>query len=188
MIRALILLVAAFAPVGLSAACLDGSNGRLPTEVTFQSGESVRVIELSSDRIRYLNVDSAGQPAGELTAHLGIFSLVFERQGMVNRFDWTTELPDLSELTPGASFHEEAMLSYKEKAASFITEAKVLRSETIEVDGCKFDVLRVDVSSWIDGKVYGRVEKWLHLPSLITLKAIVRQGDVTTENLAVKLE
>jgi len=188
MIRLFLVIAALCAPTGLSAACLDGGSAGLPSLVTFQSGETVQVIERSSDRIRYLSFDKDKRQVADLTSYLGIFTLGAEMNGQTNRFEWSTELPGSSELTPGVVFREEAVISHENKRASFITEAKVLGREVVEIDGCKFDVLRVDVMSWIDGREYGRAEKWLHLPSFITLKVVIRQGSSKTENQAVKLE
>ncbi|MBK8439989.1 MAG: hypothetical protein IPL38_11030 [Rhodobacter sp.] len=163
--------------VSAGADCLP--DGALPTRLTYSSGAVIEVASRDGERISYRQtIVETGQQV-DMTVHAGIFTVSALRDGQGAVFDWSTGLPALAELTPGASFHEEAMLTTPGflPPRPFTTDLEIIGEEMIEVAGCEMPALKMVVKNREAGKDLGENTKWLHLPSLVTLKSEIREGD-----------
>ncbi|MFZ1469641.1 MAG: hypothetical protein WAT09_11795 [Paracoccaceae bacterium] len=176
MIRPLTLSLALL-PMPLLADCLP--EGQLPVKATYDSGATVETLGRDGDALRYRQIIAESGKEIEMTVHAGIFTLSALRGGEGAVFAWKDPLPALADLTPGSTFHAEAMLTTPGflPPRPFVTDLTVIGDEVIEVAGCPMPALKIIVINHEAGKNLGEITKWLHLPSLLTLKSEVREGD-----------
>lgn len=158
------------------ADCLP--EGSLPLRLTYDSGAVIEVLGREGEAVRYRQIVVETGKQVEMTVHAGIFTVSALRDGEGAVFDWTTGLPVLAELVPGAMFHEEAMLTTPGflPPRPFTTDLEIVGLEEIEVAGCKVEALKMVVRNREAGKDLGEITKWVHLPSLLTLRSEVREG------------
>lgn len=158
------------------ADCLP--EGQLPKTLTSDSGATIKVKGRKGDVLTYRQTIAESGKKIDMVVHAGIFTLEANRGGEKAVFDWTTGLPSVAELTPGASFHEEAILTTPGTLPPrpFTTDLKVVGLETITIAGCDYKALKVVVKSNEAGRDLGENTKWIHLPSLTTLRSELREG------------
>ena len=159
------------------AECLP--DGTLPSKVTFDSGAVVEVLAREGEVIRYRQTIVETGKQVEMTVHAGIFTVSALRDGEGAVFDWKEALPGLAELTPGAKFHEEAILTTPGflPPRPFITDLEIIGMEEITVAGCPMQALKMVVTNREAGKDLGEITKWVDPATLITLRSEVREGD-----------
>lgn len=184
MIRPLALALCLSSPA--LADCLP--EGGVPAKLTYDSGAVVEVLGREGETVRYRQTVTGKEV--EMTVHAGIFTVSALRDGEGAVFDWTIGLPALTELTAGASFHEEAMLTTPGflPPRPFTTDLEIIGMEEIEVAGCRMQALKMVVRNREAGKDLGEITKWLHLPSLLTLRSEVREGAAMRAQEVVAME
>ncbi|MGB4826503.1 MAG: hypothetical protein WBP18_04385 [Paracoccaceae bacterium] len=187
MIRPIALCLALLPAAGL-AECLP--EGQVPQKATYDSGAVVEVLGREGEVIRYRQTIVETGKQVEMTVQAGIFTLSALRDGEGAVFTWKAALPALADLVPGATFHEEAMLTTPGflPPRPFTTDLEVVGPEVIEVAGCPMPALKLVVKNREAGKDLGENTKWLHLPSLITLKSEIREGDKMRGQAVTALE
>ena len=165
-------------------------DGGLPQKLTLSSGAVIEVLGREGDAVSYRQTIIETGKQVEMTVHAGIFTVSALRDGEGAVFDWTTGLPALAELVPGAVFHEEAMLTTPGflPPRPFTTDLEVIGEEMITVAGCEIAALKIVVKNREAGKDLGEITKWVHLPSLLTLKSEVREGDKMRAQEVVVME
>lgn len=170
------------------ADCLP--EGSLPVKLTYNSGVVTEVLGREGETVRYRQTVVETGRQVEMTVHAGIFTVSALREGEGAVFDWTTGLPALAELVPGATFHEEAMLTTPGflPPRPFTTDLEIVGMEEIKVAGCKVEALKMVVRNREAGKDLGEVIKWVHLPSLLTLRSEVREGAAMRAQEVVAME
>jgi len=172
-----------------AALCHDGVEAPLPSTVTFDAGAVVEILSLDAEGLRYRVTDPKRPAPSEVVIRAGIFMQQVTAEGQITRFDWTSALPTLDALAVGASFEATAQWSSPgQPNAEFGTKAQVTGEEVVTLDGCDYPVLVIEVQNFWNGRAASKVTKYLHLPSQIPLKNIVRQGDKVTENTVVALD
>lgn len=180
MLRPLILSLALSASA-LSAPALADClpEGTQPSKLTFNSGAVIEILGRDGDVLRYRQTIIETGKQTEMTVHAGIFTLTALRDGEGARFDWSTGLPAVADLVPGASFQEEAMLTTPGglPPRPFTTDVQVIGPEEITVAGCTYSALKVVVVNREGNKPIGEVTKWLHPDTLISLRSEVKEGD-----------
>lgn len=186
MIRPLVLALCLSSPA--LADCLP--EGGMPAKLTYDSGAVVEVLGREGETVRYRQTIAGNGRVVEMTVHAGIFTVSALRDGEGAVFDWTTGLPALAELTAGASFHEEAMLTTPGflPPRPFTTDLEIVGMEEIQVAGCRMQVLKMVVRNREAGKDLGEITKWVHLPSLLTLRSEVREGTAMRAQEVVAME
>ncbi len=170
------------------ADCLP--EGSPPSRLTYDSGAVIEVLAREGETVRYRQTVVETGKQVEMTVHAGIFTVSALRDGEGAVFDWTTGLPALAELVPGAAFHEEAMLTTPGflPPRPFTTDLEIVGIEEIEVAGCRMQALKMVVRNREAGKDLGEITKWLHLPSLLTLRSEVREGAAMRAQEVVAME
>ncbi len=170
------------------ADCLP--EGSPPSRLTYDSGAMIEVLAREGETVRYRQTVAETGKQVEMTVHAGIFTVSALRDGEGAVFDWTTGLPALAELVPGATFHEEAMLTTPGflPPRPFTTDLEIVGIEEIEVAGCRMQALKMVVRNREAGKDLGEITKWLHLPSLLTLRSEVREGAAMRAQEVVAME
>ena len=174
--RLLALSLALSLPGAAFAACPE-----VIQKATYSSGAVIEVQERTPDRLVYRQTVVETGKQVEMTVQAGIFTLTALRDGEGAVFDWKTALPGLADLVPGASFHAEATLTTPGflPPRPFTADVEVLGVEDVTVAGCTYPALKLLVKNNEAGKPLGENTKWLHLPSLISLKSeIAEQGGV----------
>lgn len=172
----------------LLADCLPA--GTAPSKVTFDSGAVIEVLGHEGDAIRYRQTVIESGKEVEMTVHAGVFTVSALRDGEGAVFEWKDALPTLAEMTPGASFHAEAILTTPGflPPRPFTTDLEILGPEEITVAGCKMQVLKMVVKNNEAGKDLGEITKWLDPSTLITLRSEVREGDKMRAQEVVAIE
>lgn len=180
------LVAAALMTSALSGAAFAGACPVEPSKVSLNSGATIRVTAQEGDTLSYLQtVEATGQTV-EMTVHLGLVTLTAMRDGEGAVFDWKTPLPTATDLVPGATFSLEAMLATPGilPPRPFTAEIEVVGLETVEVAGCSYEALKVIVKNAEAGKPLGETVKWIHLPTLLTLKSeITEKGDTRVQEV-----
>lgn len=186
MFRPLALALCLSSPV--TAECLP--EGTKPTKATYNSGSVIEVLGYEGETLTYRQTIIENGKQVEMTVHAGIFTISALRGGEGAVFAWKTGLPALSELVAGASFAEEAMLTTPGllPPRPFTTDLTIIGMEEITVAGCTYPALKMVVTNKEAGKDLGQTTKWVHLPSLLTLRSEVRQGDDMRLQEAVVVE
>lgn len=175
-LAALTLALGLALPAAAQAACPD-----LPMKATYSSGAVVEVLGREPDRLIYRQTVVETGKTVEMTVQAGLFTLTALRDGEGAVFDWKTALPGVADLLPGATFHAEAMLTTPGflPPRPFTADVEVLATEEVTVAGCSYPALKVLVKNAEGGRPLGDNTKWIHLPSLITLKSeIAEKGEV----------
>lgn len=169
------LLAPLLAPGRAEAACFEAESAALPGKATYDSGQVIEVLSRDGDRMTYRQTIVESGKTVEMTVQAGLFTLSALRDGEGAVFDWKTPLPALAELTPGATFRAEAILTTPGllPPRPFVAEVQVLAEERLQLAGCDWPVLKVLVKNTEGGKPLGENTKWLHVPSMITLKSVV---------------
>lgn len=175
-------------PLPALGACLTTDSP--PAAITLDSGARVEVLGRDGDVLRYRQTIAETGKQVEMTVHAGIFTVSALRDGEGAVFDWSTGLPALADLVPGATFHEEAMLTTPGflPPRPFTTDLEIVGMEQITVAGCTVQALKMVVKNREAGKDLGEITKWLHLPSLLTLRSEVREGDRMRAQEVVRFE
>lgn len=170
------------------AGCLP--DGTLPVKATYNSGVIYEVLGREGESLAYRQTVIENGKQVEMTVHAGIFTVSALRDGEGAVFDWKTGLPALADLVAGAVFAEEAMLTTPGllPPRPFATEVTIIGMEDITVAGCTYPALKMVVKNKEAGKDLGEITKWLHLPSLLTLRSEVREGDKMRLQEVVVLE
>ncbi|MBE2274679.1 MAG: hypothetical protein IAE87_00075 [Rhodobacteraceae bacterium] len=183
-------LVPLLGPAVARAGCYDTTVAALPSKATYDSGQMIEVLSREGDRMTYRQTILESGKQVEMTVQAGLFTLTALRDGEGAVFDWKTALPGLADLKPGASFHAEAILTTPGllPPRPFTTDVEVLGQETVEIDGCAYSALKVMVKNVEGGKPLGDNTKWIHLPSMITLKSIVADHGSSREQTVTALE
>jgi hypothetical protein len=186
MFRPLALAVCLGSPV--MADCLP--EGTLPFRATYNSGVIYEVTGRAGETLTYRQTIIESGKQVEMTVHAGIFTVSALRDGEGAVFDWKTGLPALADLVAGATFAEEAMLTTPGllPPRPFTTDVSIIGVEDITVAGCTYQALKMVVKNKEAGKDLGEITKWLHLPSLLTLKSEVREGEKMRVQEVVVLE
>ena len=184
------LLAALLSPLAtpIFANCLP--EGIAPSKVTFDSGAVIEVLGHEGETIRYRQTIVETGKEVEMTVHAGIFTVSALRDGEGAVFEWKDALPGLTELVPGAKFHEEAILTTPGflPPRPFTTDLEIIGAEEITVAGCKMQALKMVVKNNEAGKDLGVITKWLDPSTLITLRSEVREGDKMRAQEVVALE
>lgn len=168
-------LVIAFWAGPAMAACPD-----LPLKASYNSGMTIEVSERGADVLSYRQTIIESGKVTDMVVQDGIFTLSATRDGVGAEFDWKTELPGVADLVPGASFTAEAILTTPGllPPRPFKAEVRVIGEEVIEVAGCTYPVLKIEVENFEGGQPLGLNTKWLHVPSLISLRSLIEEhGD-----------
>ncbi len=183
------LLVPVLAPGRAAAGCYDTTASALPLKASYDSGQEIEVLSRDGDRMVYRQTIVETGKTVEMTLHAGLFTLTALRDGEGAVFDWKTPLPGIADLKPGAKFRAEAMLTTPGilPPRPFVTEVEVLGDDTVEIDGCAYPVMKVLVKNFEAGKPLGDNTKWLHLPSMITLRSIVADHGSSREQAVTAL-
>lgn len=185
--RILVALLVAFAAPAL-ADCLP--EGQLPKTLTSDSGATIELKAREGDAISYRQTIAESGKQIDMVVHAGIFTLEAKRGEEGAVFDWTTDLPSVADLTPGASFHEEAILTTPGilPPRPFTTDVTVVGREEITIAGCKYEALKVVVKNNEAGRDLGENTKWIHLPSLTTLRSELREGEAVHKQEMIAVE
>jgi hypothetical protein len=85
-------------------------------------------------------------------------------------YDWTTPLPKMADLTPGATFHLEGSLNGDGQREAVAIDLKVVGPDRLTVGDCTLDVLKIEVTNWYAGEAIGLTTHYLHVPSLLVLR------------------
>lgn len=184
MIRRLVaslFLTTAFATSALAATCPEA-----PVKASYNSGATVDVIAKMGDTLVYRQTVEATGQVVDMTVHLGLVTLTALRGGEGAVFEWKTPLPTAADLIPGATFSLEAMLTTPGilPPRPFTAEIEVIGLESVEVGGCSYEALKVVIKNAEGGKPLGDNVKWIHLPTLVTLKSeITEQGDTRVQEV-----
>lgn len=171
-----------------TAGCLP--EGTLPSKVTLDSGAVIEVLGREGETIRYRQTIVETGKEMEMTVHAGIFTISALRGAEGAVFEWKDALPTLAELTPGARFQEEAILTTPGilPPRPFSTDLEIIGTEEITVAGCKMQALKMVVKNNEAGKDLGVITKWLDPMTLITLRSEVREGDRMRAQEVVAIE
>lgn len=186
MIRSsLSVLALAFAAAPAFAACPE-----MPAKLSYNSGAVVEVLSRDADRIVYRQTLAENGRVVEMTVQAGIYTITALRDGEGAVFDWKTALPTVAELVPGASFRSEAILTTPGfmPPRPFTAEVEVIGPEEVTVAGCTYPALKVVVRNNEGGKALGDNTKWIHLPTLLTLKSEIAEGTDVRAQEAVVIE
>lgn len=170
------------------AECLP--EGQMPEKLTYDSGAVIEVLGYKDDAVIYRQTVVESGKQVEMTVHAGIYTLSALRDGEGAVFDWKTALPAVDDLAAGMTVSAEAMLTTPGflPPRPFTTELEVVGMEEITVAGCPMPALKVIVRNREAGKDLGEITKWLHLPTLLSLKSEVREGDKTRAQEVVAME
>lgn len=150
-------------------------------KATYNSGAVVEVVDRKPDTLLYRQTVVETGKTVEMTVQAALFTLTALRDGEGAVFEWKTALPGVAELVPGARFHAEAVLTTPGflPPRPFTADVEVLGQEDVTVAGCTYPALKVLVKNNEAGRPLGDNTKWIHLPSLITLKSeIADKGEV----------
>ena len=170
------------------AICGGEIEAALPQRVTFNGGEVVDILARDSLGLRY-RISRPGQTEStEVLIQAGIFILEVRKNEETISFEWTSELPRIEDLEVGAEFVATARRKTANGDESdFETRAQVTGVSTVELSGCDYPVLVIEIQNTHNGKDAGKVTKFLHIFSQIPLKNLVIEGSKTTENLVVEI-
>lgn len=163
------------------AACPD-----LPDRAEYDSGMTMEVVERGADVLTYRQTITESGKETDMVVQAGLFTLSAMRDGVGASFDWKTELPGVADLVPGATFTAEATLTTPGllPPRPFRTEVRVIGEETIEVAGCSYPVMKIEVENFEGGQPLGLNTKWLHLPSLVVMRStIAEHGSARTQEV-----
>lgn len=64
----------------------------------------------------------------------------------------------------------------------------MLGEETITIAGCAFPTLKMEVKSSEGGQSLGTNTKWVHMPTLVSLKSVIEDHGETRPQEAVDLQ
>ncbi len=183
-------LVPLLGPATARADCYDTTIAALPSKATYDSGQVIEVLSRDGDRMTYRQTILESGRQVEMTVQAGLFTLSALRDGEGAVFDWKTALPGLADLQPGGRLHAEAILTTPGllPPRPFTTDVEVLGRETVEIDGCAYPALKILVKNVEGGKPLGDNTKWIHIPSMITLKSIVADHGSSREQTVTALE
>jgi hypothetical protein len=155
-------------------------------KATYNSGALIEVQGREPDRIVYHHTVVETGKTVEMTVQAGLFTITALRDGEGAVFEWKTTLPGVADLVPGATFHAEATLTTPGflPPRPFTADVEVLGTEEVTVAGCAYPALKVLVKNNEAGRPLGDNTKWIHLPSLITLKSeIAEKGEVKGQEI-----
>lgn len=188
MMRPLIAAAALGLAAPAAADCLADGSG--PAKITFDSGAVVEVTGHQGDVLSYRQTVVDSGKTVEMTVHLGVFTLSALRDGEGAVFDWKTDLPKAADLVPGATFQEEAMLTTPGflPPRPFKTDLTVVGDEDLTVAGCTIRATKMVIHNREAGKDLGEITKWVHMPTLLTLRSEVREGSAMRAQEAVTIE
>ncbi len=171
------------------AICRDGIEAPFATKITFDGGTVVEVLERTDDTVRTRTVLSGTSNPTELTMHAGIFMMISQRGQSSVRFEWVDDLPSTDDLSVGATYAENAKVFVNSDYQSALTTTvRVLGAENVVVGGCAYPVLVIHIANVENGQAVVELTRYLHVPSLTTLKSVLRQGTIVRKNVAVTLE
>lgn len=165
------------------AACPD-----LPLKATYDSGMTIEVSERGADVLSYRQTIIESGKVTDMVVQDGLFTLSATRDGVGAEFDWKTELPAAADLVPGAAFAAEAILTTPGllPPRPFRAEVRVIGEEVIEASGCSYPVMKIEVENFEGGQPLGLNTKWLHVPSLISLRSVIEEhGDQRAQEVTV---
>ncbi|MEZ5796184.1 MAG: hypothetical protein R3D63_00985 [Paracoccaceae bacterium] len=170
------------------ADCLP--QGGLPQKITYNSGAIIEVLGREGDTLRYRQTIIETGKQVEMLVQDGVFTLSALRDGEGAVFEWKGALPVVADLVPGATFHAEAMLTTPGflPPRPFVTDLAIVGMEEIEVAGCRMPALKVIVNNAEAGQSLGETVKWLHLPTLLTLRSEITARGETRVQEAVVIE
>jgi hypothetical protein len=132
-----------------------------PAEVDFEGGRTVVILAQTARDVTYRSILPDGS-ASVATMREGLFLTTTTHAGATLRYDWIDPLPRLADLTPGDSGHLRADMVVEHAARSFFaTDYKVLRAETLTVQGCSYPVLVVEKTDTLDGQTQATTTLWL---------------------------
>jgi hypothetical protein len=170
-----------------AAALADCPTADAPiTKASYNSGATVEVIGRDGDRIVYRQTIAETGQVVEMTVQAGIYTLTALRDGEGAVFDWKAALPVVADLAPGASFHSEATLTTPGfmPPRPFMADVQVIGEEEVTVAGCTLTTLKVVVKNNEAGQQLGDNTKWIHIPSLLTVKSeIADHGEVRLQEV-----
>ncbi|MCB6179658.1 hypothetical protein LHP98_16165 [Rhodobacter sp. Har01] len=188
MIRFTALSLACLAPLAALADCPDPSAPL--TRVSYDSGATMEVLSRDGDTVVFRQTIAKTGKVVEMTVRSANFTLSALRDGEGAVFDWKSALPSAADYTPGATFSAEAILTTPGllPPRPFTTEVQVLGEETVTIAGCPFPALKMLVKSTEGGQSLGSNTKWVHMPTLVSLKSVVEDRGETRPQAAVEVE
>lgn len=156
------------------------------TRATYNSGAVVEVMGRDGNQIVYRQTIAETGKVVEMTVQAGIYTITALRDGQGAVFDWKAALPTVADLTPGADFHSEATLTTPGfmPPRPFTADVTVVGEEEVTVAGCTLPTLKVVVKNNEAGQALGDNTKWIHMPSLLTVKSeIADHGEVRLQEV-----
>ncbi|WP_146161971.1 hypothetical protein [Pseudogemmobacter blasticus] len=183
MIRSIVFALCLTLPLPSLAECL--ADVQLPLDLTFNGNVHSEILANEGDIIRYRQYDFERKKFMEMTVQAGIFVLLADKYpGDAATFHWSTFLPGRKDIVPGAKFHAEASVTRPEVAQpnSYVLDVNVLGAEDLNILGCHFPVMKIMVTNREGKKPALVVTKWLHMPTLITLRGEFIEGGVLHVN------
>lgn len=184
----LALSLCVLAPAVALADCPDPAQPL--TKVTYDTGMTMEVVTRMEDTVVFLQTITKTGKTVEMTVTAANFTLSALRGGEGAVFDWKTPLPAAADYVPGASFTAEAMLTTPGglPPRPFKAEVAVLGEEVVTIAGCDFPAMKMVVKTSEGGMPMGENTKWVHMPTLVSLKSeIVDKGEMRPQT-AVAVE
>lgn len=140
-LRTLVLLGLLAGPAG--AGCLP--EGRTPKRVMFEDGQVVEGIRRDGKRLTYTSSPTPGTTY-RTEALWGLYVTRISTNGPGTRYDWQgSNLPDPSDLVVGQPVVARAVMTSGDGRWDYSKTVRLIGPDSMEVAGCRYDVLRIAV-------------------------------------------
>lgn len=180
-----------------SAVCPGINGAKLPTQVTYDDGSVLTVVDRSDGKMRQELVTPDGRKSNVLTRY-GLFVLTSDSQLGKLEHSWNQDLTQFFPLKEGERILADATTrtSVNDAVLNFIYEMTVWRVETVRIGQCNYPVFKIDVrSQFRGGGQHTTAIYYYHQASMLTLRSVIttipltpNESAKTVERRAVKLE
>ncbi len=162
--------VGAQTPTSTGSLCIDG--GRIATEVTYDDGSRIRVLERTAETLRYENITAKGIKTTSVTS-FGLVTLSATSAAGTVTLAWQGVLQGLDAQSPGTARSLVGTLRRPDGTEAKIgADLQFGASDVIEIDHCNYPVIKVTTVTRIDGK-RSKIVGYLHEKSMLSLRTVV---------------
>ncbi len=154
--------------------CMSADLGIIPAQLTYEDGMRMALLGQSRKVLVWASTSDKGVRA-KIRNKYGLFPL----EAGTTVYDWTTALPDAYAIeASGETFRGQGTYSVTGKEpAPYEMHVTVLGRESVEFNGCPYEVMRLEVVHWFDGKRGNRVLLSYDPELWISFRSEVEQAD-----------
>jgi hypothetical protein len=185
------------------AVCLGINGAKLPTQVTYDDGSALTVVDRSGGKV-YQQVTRPDGRKFNMVSYQGLFVLTSDlptaKPEQIGKLEqtWNQDLTQFFPLKVGEHILADATTktSVNDAVMNFITEMTVGSVETLHIGECDYPVFKIEVSTQIRGDGPPRATtQYYHQGSMLSLRSVLTtipatplDQPKTVERRAVKLE